>query len=242
MKAKAVGPRLADLVASLMGRLEIHDRSTLHNEIEAVLAQLEQAKLEHAIAPADWMQWAAEALIRSEPEAVTAPKGALDYDGYLALRRREMRVPIALAVCEVALRVAPQLSIFGEEREPAFSDLVRQLPEQVQADIARIDLARIERAVAYLERWWKTLSTGEDSVAHRLDTVVESRFFDVLWDDSALARFTLEAQLVGEVLVAHAADSQTLVLRMEALRDQTRRAANALLRERTDEAWRAAVG
>jgi hypothetical protein len=240
VKTKAIGPRLADLVASLMGRLEIRDRTALHNEIEAVLAQLKQANLQRAIPAADWMRWAAEALIRSERHAPPEPKGPFDYDAYVALREQEMRVPIALAVCEVALRVAPELYT-TDDQEPSFGELVLQLPEDVQTEIARIDLARIERAVGYLERWWQQLTASEMSVLERLESVVKSRFFDVLWDDEALARFALEAQLVGDVLVAHASDSQALGLRLEALREQTRRAASALLRERTDEAWQAAM-
>ena len=100
---------------------------------------------------------------------------------------------------------------------------------------------RIEDVTGFVEGWWKSLCAGDMSAQERLDHVVRSRFFDVVWDESALVRFGLEARLIGEVLPGVEARATAVRARLETLEATTRKGANALLRSRTDEAWAAAV-
>ncbi len=239
LKAKAIGARLTDLVGQLMRRIDEADRDRLHEEIASVQSMLNGAKLADTIAPGKWMLWATEALVRSgrHTAAAESEPERCDYDGYRALRAGEHRTPIAYTLGEVALRVAP-----GRPDLAAVAALVSELPRELQAEAAAIDLMRIERATRYLETWWSELCAGEATPAARLERVVKSRFFDVVWDESALARFALEAQLVGEILPGDGERAQLLRGRLVALEAATRRGAHALLRSRTDEAWRAAIG
>lgn len=242
LKRRAIGGRLADLVGARMAGLTDVRRNTLHAEIEKVLGILSSFNLDLAIPPVRWLTWCAEAVLRSVVEP--SKPDALDYDGYIALRNAEQRVAVAYTLSEVALRVAPHLSETGAEAAAnmdGVSELLTKLPERVRARAARADLDRISRAVDYLERWWEELSSGDDSAQARLDRVVRSRFFQVLWDDVALGRHALEARLVERSFPDQRDVVREVQERIEHLEARTRAGAQALLRERTDEAWKAAL-
>ena len=240
IKAKAIGVRLSDLVASVMRRLDKIDRGSLHEEIEQVMAMLAKAQLANTIEPSDWMLWSAEALARNAGE-VPAPSAEHSYDAYVALRENEQRTPIAYTLGEVALRVDDSYHRKADDVSlEAVAGLMRNLPEDLRHDAAEVDLSRIERAVSYLETWWDKLCAGDKSATERLDDVVRSRIFKIIWDDAALARFALEAKLIGEIIPASQDRAQALKARLEKLERVSRRGAHALLRERTDEAWDAA--
>jgi MoxR-like ATPase len=242
LKRQAIGGRLADLVGARLAGLDEVDRATLHHEIERALGVLAPYGLGNAIPPIRWITWCASAMTRSLP--AVGPVKMWDFDGYHALRKGEQRVPVAYTLCEVAFRVAPELSNSGEVCAGDLgrvSQLFSQLPDDLGATAARADLERIKRAVAYLERWWELLAAGDMPAGDRLEMVVRSRLFKVLWDDMALARFLIEAQIVADVFTAAAPAARALIERIEALQARTRRGAFALLRQRTDSAWKAAV-
>jgi len=239
IKTKAIGARLTDLVAALLRRIDAIDRKTLHDEIEKALVVLEAAKLDETIAPRKWLLWAAEALIRSADshDVGTVP---FDMGGYRSLRGSIDRTPVTYTLAEVALRVTQQPK-GGELGLGAVGDLLSLLPEELRDQAATLDLVRIEDVTGFVEGWWKSLCAGDMSAQERLDHVVRSRFFDVVWDESALVRFGLEARLIGEVLPGVEARATAVRARLETLEATTRKGANALLRSRTDEAWAAAV-
>jgi MoxR-like ATPase len=247
LKSKAFGGRLSDLVEGLMRRAKLVDRKTLHEEIDAVLVILDAADLGHTITPESWLRWAAEALVeatRPPPEPVLH---VYDHAGYRAVREEEERTPILYTLAEVANRVDREptwdpsqvLSPQGLER---ISARIAELPDALVARVRELEVARLTRSTAYLEGWWKELTAGGADVELRLERVVRSRFFDVVWDEAALARTSLEASLVAELLPEAAASCQALRQRLQTLEDRTRRGAQALLRQRTDAAWAAAVG
>jgi hypothetical protein len=230
------------LIEALMGRVEVLERATLHQEIDRVLALLGGAKLDGTVSAAQWLSWSADAIARSAREPTPANLTQLDHEGYRDLRRAEQRAPAGYTLAEVALRVAPELaSAKGAPDPAALQVLLSQLSSEQRQRAGRIDLERIERAVAYLESWWRALSSGTLPVHQRLEAVIKSRFFDVIWDEEALARFALEALLVAELLPEHRTDALALDQRITTLDRETRRAAQAMLRSRTDEAWAAAL-
>lgn len=242
LKRRAIGGRLSDLVGARMAALERIDRAILHAEIDKVLNILGAFNLDLAIAPEAWLGWCTEAVVRTAREA--SPPERLDHEGYTALRKSEQRVPVAYTLSEVALRVAPELMQTGDRAAAdisAMTQLLARLPQELRAQAAATDLGRIGRAVTYLDRWWEALCAGEMSAKERLDHVVRSRFFEVMWDDLALARFSLELSLVERVFAGEARGARELIERIEILESRTRRGAQALLRARTDEAWAAAL-
>lgn len=242
LKAKAFGGRLGDLVEALMARIDRVDRKSLHEEIDAVLAILERADLGRAIAPEAWLRWSAEALVRTAPATPEPAIHVHDHQGYRRLRREVERVPLAFTLAEVALRVDRTPTV-----GPATSGLERvatritELPEALRARIEQLEVSRLERSVTYLEEWWAHLCEDELGVEERLDRVVRSKFFDAIWDEAALTRTALEIGLIAELLPESASACENLRKRLEVLEERTRRAAQALLQQRTDAAWAAAV-
>ncbi|HHH28242.1 MAG TPA: hypothetical protein ENK57_07845 [Polyangiaceae bacterium] len=242
LKAKAFGGRLGDLVEALMARIEHVDRRRLHQEIDEVLAILERADLGRAIAPEMWLRWSAEALVRTSPETPEPTIHVYDHHGYRRLREEVERVPLAFTLAEVALRVDRTPT-----EGPASAGLHRvasrlgELPDELRSRVVAIELSRLKRSVAYLEEWWDHLCEDELSVDERLERVVRSKFFDAIWDEAALTRTALEIGLVADLLPEAAGSCDGLRARLEALEERTRRAAQALLQQRTDAAWAAAV-
>ncbi len=238
LKSIAVERRLLELLAALMGRVEAVTRETLHKEIASVHALLEQAGLEGSVVAEQWLMWAAEALVRSEPQTAQNDTGRANLAGYRKLRLHEQRSALSLSLCEVALQLAPELSQENPVATMAgIAELVARLPAALRDQIATLDLARIERATGYLRRWWSELSDA----GPKLDEVVRSQLFQVLWDEAALARFAVEAGLVADLLPEQRDRVMKMIEQLAALQSDTRLGARALLVERTDAAWRAAL-
>jgi hypothetical protein len=99
------------------------------------------------------------------------------------------------------------------------------------------DLNRISRALDFLEYFWSELQNKGHDTESLLRAIVESRFFDVVWDDSALTRFSLEARLVGDVFPTHAESVAGIRERIEDFDQQTRAAVTELFRSRSDDQW-----
>ena len=248
-KAKAIRARLDDLIEALMARIDVVERATLHEEIERVLRLLDSAKLEGTVSAAQWLSWSADAISRSAKEVPHTKPKKHDHAGYRDLRRSEQRVPAGYTLAEVALRVAPERRQTArmqtvpevEAGGPELQGLLSQLSPEQRKRAGRIDLDRIARAVTFLEGWWREITSGAMPVSERLEALIKSRFFEVVWDEEALSRFALEAQLVAELLPQHRVEALALDQRLANLDRETRRAAQALLRNRTDEAWAAAL-
>jgi MoxR-like ATPase len=243
LKAKAFGGRLGDLVEGLMRRMDKVDRQKLHEEINSVLTILDEADLGRTIAPETWLRWSADALVRTAP---TEPEPAIDvYDrsGYRRVREEVERLPVAYTLAEVALRVDRRPTQDGAS--PGLGRVAARiagLPDALRARVEEIELARLTRSIGYLEAWWTTLCEDDLPVGKRLNRVVRSGFFDVIWDEAALTRTALEVGLVADLLPETAGKCDALHKRLEALEERTRRGAQALLQERTDAAWAEAVG
>jgi hypothetical protein len=253
LKARVIGPRLGLVVEAAFARLDVVDRAAFGGQIEAMLHVLQRAGLSSVIAPKAWVTWTAEALLRSDT-AVPAEELADElrdptYDGYRRVRSASERVPSAFVLAEVALRVAPDVAAAGETPEEgleALAGLLAGIPEPARGRAVSLDVERITRAVTYLERWWDALAQATPLSPERADellkVIVGSRFFDVLLDESALARFVLEAKLVAELFPDRAPEATALRARVDALQERSRRRVMDLVRARADAAWAATLG
>jgi MoxR-like ATPase len=255
IKSRVVGPRIAPLVGAAFQRIDATDRVALMRQIEALVAVLREAGLDAAIAPREWVTWAASALVRGDWSPRGQRAGELDFDGYRQMRASEQRIPNSYTLAEIALRVAPDLVLTSGASRPddsvvALAALLAQIPDPTRAQVVRFDLGRITRALDYLERWWKWLTRPEAGGADpgereeepgRLDGIVKSKFFRVLLDDLAPMRFSLEARIIAEIFPDHAEEAATLRARLESLQLRARQRIAELLHRRADAAWEAAL-
>ncbi len=247
LKERVVGPRIGDLVAAIFRAIDARDRAGLLRQVDALHGSLDAASLGAAIAPEQWIVWSAAALVRSDRGAPPVSTRAPTYESYRELRAAEERTPIALALRDVALRVAPPSPASAdaiERAERALSDLLGLVPDALRADAADIDLARVERAVEHLERWWWAITgggdgadVGLDEARGRLASIVDSRFLHVVRDESALLRFALEARVVGETFATHEDRARAIRDRIDDLQRKVRAHVSSLARTAGDRAW-----
>lgn len=243
LRTKVAQGDLRPLVGRAFGAADAASREAVVGAAVRLEETLRTRGLGAAITTADWLGWAAEAVARRVPQL---PEGASreGLDGYRALRAAEERSPVSLVLADLALRIAPELRSEEAARgvDPAaVRAVVAQLPEETRARAAAADLARIDRAIGYLERWWEGLgraATGEGA----LRELVTSGIYQVVWDESALARFALEAELVSSILPDAAPRAAELVRRTGALDRTTHERALELLSARGDAAWASARG
>ncbi len=243
LKAKVAGPRIGALLETVFAGFDLKDRAAITREIASLVAVLRKAGLGDALAPEALLRWAAEALVRNEGTPLS-PDGVPTYEGYRRLRAAEQRTSASFTLAEIALVVARDL--VGAAPSPAeaaavIATLCARLPDGVRGRVVEADLARIGRALDYLDRFWTSLMAlpGDDEA--RVRTIVESRFFDILWDESALTRFALEARVVADVFPGHAEAIEVARRRLDALDESTRAALTDLFRRRSDAAWAATL-
>lgn len=243
LKAKVAGPRIGALLETVFSAFDLKDRAAITREIATLVGVLRKAGLGDALAPEALLRWAAEALVRNEGTPLS-PDGIATYEGYRRLRAAEQRTSASFTLAEIALVVARDL--VGSAPSPAeaasvIAALCARLPDGVRGRVVEADLARISRALDYLDRFWTSLMAlpGDDEA--RVRTIVESRFFDVLWDESALTRFALEARVVADVFPGHAEAIEAVKRRLDALDESTRAALTDLFRRRSNAAWAATL-
>ncbi len=227
VKARVVGPRLAPLVRASLGRCDLADRAALLTQVEELSGTLAAHGLGSALGRADWLGFVAEALRGAEPARRKKPK-RLDKEGYRALRSSEQRTPILSTLAEVALRVSQ-----SGTHEPGgeLSATLGALPVELALEVARLDLARTERAVDFLQRWWAELvpEGRRPSSSSALEPLLE-----LAWDEAALTRFALEARLVEQLVPSAAEQARALRERIDALDAVTRAASLAMVEARAE--------
>jgi hypothetical protein len=123
-------------------------------------------------------------------------------------------------------------------------DVLRQLrealgllPASLAAQVVSCDLARIDAALAQLERWWGLLSEQAGPSDAQLERIAESRFFHVTRDEGALPRFALEAELLAELMPQ--AEVSPLRARISDLEQRSAQAIAQLLGQASDRRWQA---
>ncbi|MDC0739950.1 AAA family ATPase [Polyangium sp. rjm3] len=244
LKEKVTGPRLGALIEVVFKGFDARDRTALVREVEALVSVLGKAGLARAIAAEAFLGWSAEALLRGDVAPNVGEGQIHDYDGYRRVRAAERRVSSAYTLAEIALLVAGEGvrdASSPAEAAAAIAAACGKLPEAVRGRVVAGDLARIGRSLDYLERFWRDLENHAGGAEASLRAIVQSRFFDLLWDEGALTRFALEARNVAEVFPAHAAEVDAVRHRIDALDARTRTAVTELFRQRSDAAWAQAL-
>lgn len=239
LKSKVAGRRIGPLVEAVFADFDATDRSALVREVDSLAKLLRKAGLESAISPENFLGWTAEALLRGDARKSTKLVEP-DFDGYHRLRAAEQRVSSAYTLAEVSLLAVPVM--FKDLTNPAeaagaIAAMCAKLPESIQERVVAGDLARISRALDFLEKFWDILLTKGTDTESRLRVIVESRFFDIVWDDSALTRFALEARLIGDVFPRQEPAVVAVRERIEAFDQKTRNVVTALFQSRSDAQW-----
>lgn len=241
LKERVVGPRLGSLVATLVGNLDGRDRDGLRVKIDTLKGTLEKNDLGEAIAPEQWLEWSARALVRAERAPATPTRPG--YEAYRGLRGAEVRTPIAVALREISLRVSPPPGDSAEAAEGALVSAIGRIPDALRGEAAESDLARVERAIGLLEAWWWALTGGNkaseplDDAGERLKAIVASRFLEVVLDEASLFRFALETRVIADTFPEQSARATALRARIDELRKAVRAHVAALGRAAGDQAW-----
>ncbi len=258
LRERVLGPRIGLLVEASFQRTSASDRIGLSREIQSLMGVLSKAGLAHVIAPQDWLKWTAEALLRAESkelntielEKITKTLEP-DYEGYRSLRNTGPRIPCSFALAEAALMVSPGQAIQGApdagEGFQGIAAIFGALSKELREQIIRFDFGRLENALAYLERWWEFVSNGEPVVLgdesklpaneQRIRSIVRSKFFTVLFEDSAPARLALEARLLSELFPDEAMRAEALCGRVSRLSEAAHAKTYELFQERARSEW-----
>jgi len=234
VKTRVAGGRVGDLVRAALVRGTSRDRAALVDQIKGLSSVLDGHGLALSIEPRAWLAWTGEALVKNEPEAPASADERPTRAGWQALRGSEQRTPIAYTLAEVALLVSPVVP--GASSIASVAALLDGLPAQVRDRAVDLDVGRAERALGYLERWWGDLEKRP------VGECVAAGVFDVLWDEAALARITIEARLIEELMPSAADEARKVRARVDALAERVRAGGIGLLEARADEVWRSAMG
>jgi hypothetical protein len=233
VKERVAGPRLSEIVKRAVVESHASERLALIKQIRDLCGVLDKHGLRGAIEPTAWLEWTTSCLIRGEAQgrAEAPASGAASLEGYRALRASGHRVAIACTLAEVALLVGGSAGS-PELHPPALLDAI---PVESKAAIIDADIGRIERSVEYLERWFSAVAAAS------LEDAKRSRFYELLWDESALARFSMEARLVEELLPTAAERTKRLRARIDSLNARAHERGVALLEQASDEVWAGAA-
>jgi MoxR-like ATPase len=201
--ARAVSGPIESLVRRSLGALRHRRTAELAGAVAADIAVLKDRQLLALLPVSELAGWIAEALLRVEEHSPRpVDLGSPSHARYRALRGRMPPATLAYTLVELLGRL-PALhgsdgDLDGVIREVAA--LVRGFSAEVRGQLVARDLAYLEAPIAYFEAWWQKLSVSlpEDPAA-ALETLMASKFFSVTHDESALARFDLEAQLMALV-------------------------------------------
>jgi MoxR-like ATPase len=249
LKTRVVGPRIEPLVEAAFQRITGRDRVALVNQVAKLVADLEASGLKSTIHPAALLRFATTALVRNEKANAAPDDAAPTHDGYRRLRASDQRVSLAFTVVELAMCVAPQKP--DATASPAtivasLGGLVAELPPDLRREVSDLDLGRIERALALLEKWWAGLAvqaseaaaSGDVSrIGSALALLGTSKFFHLTRDEGALLRFALEIRVAAEVFPEAAEQATRMRARLDKLEADSSRVLNALRRGRADAGW-----
>lgn len=253
LRARVVGPRIAPLVERVWQRFQATSREGVVREVALLRDRLHEVGLRGVVPPARQLEWALEALLRTVPDVV--PPSTFDRAGYRALRASDPEIPLAYAAVRAFAQILGDLEALSpEEAVPKLREVLASVPEPLRARFVASDLARVESAIAFLERFWAELeeralgAVAEDRTAapdagkDALRAVLASDFFEITTDEAALARFDLEAQLVGLLVPSAAPAIEALRARSAALAARSRGRIHRLLQKRAEARWARMLG
>jgi MoxR-like ATPase len=238
VKDRVIGPRLLELVEVALLRGRTSTRDELVSEVSATANALVKHGLRGAIRVDQWVGFVARALVRGHPEAPDTAFAGLE--GYRELRAREQRVPLACTLAEIALSVEPSTAATHDEGGAGtLPKVLGMLDEELRAQVVGADLARVDRAVDYLETWWASVAPLNPArpTMKELATLVGSQLLGVVFEESALARFALETRLVEELLPQSSPEVEALHGRIESLFERVRKTSLEVAAERAGARW-----
>lgn len=231
VKRRVAGARIADIVRTALENGKADDRNALIGQTRSLLGVLSKFDLRGAIDTRSWLKWSAECLLAADARAAKDVRGLLEAepsrDGYRQLRDRSQRVAITCTLSEVALLLGFDAPPTTREADRELAALLEDLPPKTRERVMRSDLDRIGLAVGYLERWFAKLKNA------KLRDAAASGLFSLLWNESALARFSLELRLVEELMDSSREPVQAMRARIDALHHATLSRGVTLLEEAT---------
>lgn len=246
LKSRVVAPRVEPLVKAAFDRVETSDRVALVHQVGGLVRHLQESNLHSVLPKPVILRFAIEALVRAETSknTVTVPP-VFDFEGYRTFRAAEQRVSLAYTTTELALRIHPDnpMATTPDELRAGIQQIISALPNTLRAEVVHLDVGRIERAVSFMEGWWKSLQTHLGNTPDvALENISKSKFFSVTRDESSLLRFALEARVVGEVFPESADRVAPLRARIDTLERTSSEVLNTLRRGRADAAWNQLLG
>lgn len=218
---RVVKRRVVGLLRAAYQRMEGVDRGEIHKTLEAVMVALEGMKLASVVPVDEHLCWVASSLLPKNPEQpITLPP---NLDGYRALRAQEGRTPMSVALAEVLTILRAFEVPEGRPGLERMAAAIAALPESLRDELAGVDLTRIERAVALLERWAERGPLSEVR--------------NICFEERALLRFCLECEVLQALFPHASGPAVALSARLNAvgagLRDAQAREEHA----RTEEEW-----
>jgi hypothetical protein len=147
---------------------------------------------------------------------------------YRALRQASERASLALVLSEVALVLEARSAHEPRGAVAVARTLLATLHEGERSVIVRTDLAALEENVAFLERW---LAEGCELEA----------LMQVAFEESALLRCSLEAQLLAELLPDALKEATAMEARIHALSNSLEALQSAYRTKANDAAWNEAL-
>ena len=248
LKSRVVAPRIEPLVKAAFGRVQTADRVELVKQVDGLIAHLQESNLRSVLPKTVILRFAIEALVRSEYARNTvAVPVVYDFEGYRNFRGGEQRVSLAYTTTELAVGISPDRATIESTPDALVSTVesaIASLPAPLRAEVITLDISRIDRAVAFVEGWWRELQRGlgashpDDAIAF----LAKSKFFAVTRDEGALLRFALEARVVGDVFPEAAERIAPLRARIDGLEKDSSEMLNTLRRGRADAAWNELLG
>jgi len=200
---RTVAGPLTSLVRQSLGSRARMGRAALVDSLAMDIVVLKDAQLLDLLPAADLAAWVAEALLRAREEAAPPVDPASpSYSRYRALRGSMPPATLAFTLVDLLGRLPVLHRRDGDLDEVVrgAAALVRGFSDETRAQLLARDLAYLEVPIVFFERWWHDLSLSlpADPTA-ALEALMESQFFSITHDESALARFDLEAQLMALV-------------------------------------------
>jgi MoxR-like ATPase len=243
VKAQVVGPKLVVLFQETLERSDLTDREGLLQQVRDLVATLGEHGLSSAIPVDQWLTLVARALDAREPE-VEAADTSLDFSGYRRMRAREQRTPLACTLAEVALIVDPRLSKgLGQDGPLELPKVLGLVSPSLREEIVAHDLARANRAIRFLEDWWQSLAPKQlgQATTQESDALADSGLLEIVWGESALARFALEMHLLEQLIPESSRKAAKLQKRIALLQAAIREAGLGIADTHARSAWSRAV-
>jgi hypothetical protein len=222
--SRVLSTKLMPYVAAALTAEKPRTRQAVAAVIESLLDRLQEADALYVVSSTALTQWAVSALLDVEEAAPTleGEELPLHFEGYRSLRKIQPSSSLChalVAACTYIAQYAPELRV---KHSPSLELVQAQLSELSVQTVERIrdaDERRIRSTLGFFQRWWADLTSEVNTPQLQLDLLVSSRFYELVERESALVRFTLEAELLGLLFPACGDASRNLVVAITAFRE-----------------------